>query len=260
MLRPIFLRYAAVEKERKPQTESRRKIGDTDSHAAGTLSAYDDLIEDNLRRIKILEQKAQSFYREWFVHFRFPGHESATFKDSEVGRIPEGWEVGRLEDGPVLQRGFDLAKVKREGGEIPIHAVFGITGYHNEAKVKGPGIVTGRSRTIGQVIFIHEDFWPLNTALWVKAFPKSEPLYACIPLSAMDLKRSNSGAAVPTLNRNDTHSLASLIPPIAIQRKFQDVARTMLAQARLLTLSNQTLRPARDLLPKLLGGTRQKSQ
>jgi type I restriction enzyme S subunit len=73
-----------------PPLPTQRKI-------AGILSAYDDLIENNLRRIKILEQMAQSLYREWFVHFRFPGHESATFKDSQLGRIPEGWEVRKLE-------------------------------------------------------------------------------------------------------------------------------------------------------------------
>jgi type I restriction enzyme S subunit len=73
-----------------PDLPTQRKI-------AGILSAYDDLIENNLRRIKILEQMAQSLYREWFVHFRFPGHESATFKNSELGRIPDGWEVKKLE-------------------------------------------------------------------------------------------------------------------------------------------------------------------
>ena len=99
----IFLRYADVRfaAVRHPDLPTQRKI-------ASILSAYDDLIENNLRRIKILEQMVQSLYREWFVHFRFPrdpseasakagGHESATFKDSELGRIPEGWEVMPVE-------------------------------------------------------------------------------------------------------------------------------------------------------------------
>jgi len=63
---------------------------------AAILSAYDDLIENNLRRIKILEEMAQALYREWFVNFRFPGHESVRMVDSEQGRIPEGWEVSEL--------------------------------------------------------------------------------------------------------------------------------------------------------------------
>ncbi len=94
----------------------------TQHKIAGILSAYDDLIENNLRRIKILEEMAQSLYREWFVHFRFPGHESATFKESELGRIPEGWEVkpvravlDRLKAGVVYKKG-DVAAT----GDIPV--------------------------------------------------------------------------------------------------------------------------------------------
>ncbi len=67
---------------------------------------YDNLIENNNRRIAILEDMAQSLYREWFVHFRFPGHENCQFKDSELGRIPEGWEVKKIEE---------VAKVNPEG-------------------------------------------------------------------------------------------------------------------------------------------------
>ncbi|RYZ87903.1 MAG: restriction endonuclease subunit S, partial [Proteobacteria bacterium] len=207
----------------------------TQQRIAGILSAYDDLIENNLRRIKILEEMAQSLYREWFVHLRFPGHESAKFVDSATGQMPRGWEVGKLEDVLVLQRGFDLPKTERKAGGVPIYAAAGVTGYHSESKVKGPGIVTGRSGTIGQVVYVHEDFWPLNTALWVKAFPKSEPLYAYFVLSGLDLKGFNSGAAVPTLNRNDVHSLEVMIPPAALQSKFQELAGAILAQARVLT-------------------------
>ena len=72
-----------------PPLPTQRKI-------AAILSAYDDLIENNLRRIKILEEMAQNLYREWFVKFRFPGHQHARFTDSPVGRIPEGWEVKTL--------------------------------------------------------------------------------------------------------------------------------------------------------------------
>src|SRR5271165_164745 len=83
---------------------------------AGILSAYDDLIENNLRRIRILEQMARSLYREWFVDFRFPGHEKVSLFDTALGKVPEGWEVGRLDDAFVLQRGFDLPKPLRSHG------------------------------------------------------------------------------------------------------------------------------------------------
>ena len=227
----------------------------TQQKIAGILSAYDDLIENNRRRIKILEEMARSLYREWFVHFRYPGHEKVPLVDSPLGPIPQGWEVGRLDDVLVLQRGFDLPKVQRVEGEVPIYAATGVAGYHNEAKVKAPGVVTGRSGTIGDVIYVQEDFWPLNTALWVKEFPKSEPLYACYVLSLLDLKQFDSGAAVPTLNRNDIHGMKALIPPRSLQKRLQEVAGAMLRQARTLELQIQNLRLTRDLLlPRLLSG------
>jgi type I restriction enzyme S subunit len=220
---------------------------------AGILSAYDELIENSQRRIRLLEDMARALYREWFVHFRFPGHESVPRLPSALGDIPQGWEVGKLQDVLVLQRGFDLPKAQRVEGSVPIYAATGINGYHNEAKVKAPGIVTGRSGSLGEVVYVQEDFWPLNTALWVKEFPKSEPLYAYFLLSEIDLKGFNSGAAVPTLNRNDIHGLDALIPPRELQRRFQAIAGAMLRQSRTLNLQIQNLRKTRDLLlPQLL--------
>ena len=154
-----------------PPLPTQRKI-------AAILSAYDDLIENNTRRIKILEEMAQALYREWFVKFRFPGHEKVKMEESEMGMMPEGWEVGTLEDALILQRGFDLPTKKRKEGNISIYAATGIVGTHNEAKVKSPCVVTGRSGSIGTVIYVDEDFWPLNTTLWVKDFRRVTPIYA----------------------------------------------------------------------------------
>jgi type I restriction enzyme S subunit len=219
------------------------------------LSAYDDLIANNQRRIRILEEMARTLYREWFVNFRFPGHEKTKLVSSPLGNIPLGWEVGRLDDVLVLQRGFDLPKADRIEGTVPIYAATGVNGFHNKVKVKAPGVVTGRSGTIGDVLYVQEDFWPLNTALWVKEFPKAEPLYAYYVLSSVGLKQFNSGAAVPTLNRNDIHGQDALIPPRPLQKQFQENAGAMLAQTRTLELQIQNLRRTRDLLlPRLLSG------
>lgn len=87
---------------------------------AGILSAYDDLIENNLKRIKLLEELAQITYEEWFVRLRFPGHESIPI-NSETN-LPEGWEKTRLEEDLILQRGFDLPKQQRLDGKVPIYA------------------------------------------------------------------------------------------------------------------------------------------
>jgi type I restriction enzyme S subunit len=222
---------------------------------AGILSAYDDLIENSQRRIKILEEMARRLYREWFVHYRFPGHEGCRLVQSPLGEIPEGWEVGRLDEVLVLQRGFDLPKSDRVDGSVPIYAATGVTGFHDTAKVGSPGVVTGRSGSIGEVLYVQEDFWPLNTALWVKDFPRSEPLYAYYLLSSLDLKQFNSGAAVPTLNRNDIHGIQVLIPSQDIQQHFQYVAGSLLSQVRAHSLQINNLHRTRDLLlPRLLSG------
>jgi len=227
----------------------------TQRRIALILSAYDELIDNSQRRIQLLEQTALGLYREWFVHFRFPGHEKIKRVPSPLGNIPQGWRAGRLDDLLILQRGFDLPKSQRVEGSVPVYAATGITGFHNEAKAKAPGVVTGRSGTIGEVIYVQEDFWPLNTALWVKAFPNSEPLYAFYVLSALKLTQFNSGAAVPTLNRNDIHGLDALVPIRSVQIEFQKIAGAMLAQIRILTNRIETLRRTRDLLlPRLLSG------
>ena len=227
----------------------------TQKKIAGILSAYDELIENNTRRIEILEEMARSIYREWFVKFRFPGHEQTQMVDSELGLIPEGWEVGRLDDALILQRGFDLPTQQRKEGNIPIYASTGVTGTHNEAKVKAPGVVTGRSGSLGTVIYIDEDFWPLNTTLWVKEFRRVTPLYAFYLLSDLKLEQYNSGAAVPTLNRNDIHGRPVVIPPQKILEQLNLFVEPLLVLKKNLLKRSDNLRRTRDLLlPRLISG------
>lgn len=222
---------------------------------AGILSAYDDLIENNTRRIKILEEMAQALYREWFVHFRYPGHEYVPLVDSPAGLIPEGWQVGRLDDAIVLQRGFDLPLRQREPGTVPVYAATGVVGVHNEAKVRGPGIVTGRSGSLGTVTYIEEDFWPLNTTLWVREFRNVSPLWTYYLLRSKNLGEYNSGAAVPTLNRNHIHGLRIVIPDVRVLQSFDTALAPVISLARLLTNRNQVLQQIRDyLLPYLMDG------
>jgi type I restriction enzyme, S subunit len=232
-----------------PPLEAQRKI-------ASILIAYDDLIENNTRRIKILEEMAQTIYREWFVTFRFPGHEKVKMVDSPLGMIPEEWAVGRLDGALVLQRGFDLPKGKRAAsGDVRIFAATGDNGMHNEAKVKGPGVVTGRSGSLGTVLYINEDFWPLNTTLWVKEFKVATPIFAYFLLTDLELQKFNSGAAVPTLNRNDVHGLSTLLPTSGILESFDSQLVPMFRLKKSLQSKNRNLRQTRDLLlPKLVSG------
>jgi type I restriction enzyme S subunit len=222
---------------------------------AAILSAYDDLIENNTRRISILEEMARRIYEEWFVRFRFPGHEGVRMVESELGLVPEGWPVVRLDDVLVLQRGFDLPKQDRTEGPFPIVSATGTSGSHHEYKVKGPGVVTGRSGSLGAVMYVEGDFWPLNTTLWVKRFTVGSPLYAYYVLRSIDLSGFNSGAAVPTLNRNDVHGLPVVRPTLDVLSAFDEIAGPMIKLKRRLELKNKSLSTTRDfLLPKLISG------
>ncbi|RJQ73316.1 MAG: restriction endonuclease subunit S [Desulfobacteraceae bacterium] len=218
---------------------------------AGILSAYDDLIENNRRRIALLEQAARLLYKEWFVHLRFPGHEHVKIKDG----VPEGWKKACVGDVLTLQRGFDLPLKFRKEGNVPIYASTGINGYHNVAKVNGPGVVTGRSGSLGTVLYVPCDFWPLNTTLWVKEFKRVGPIYAVHLLSELQLEQYNGGAAVPTLNRNDVHRIDILSPPNTLMDSFDEHVDSVYLQIENLKMQNIKLAKARDLLlPRLMNG------
>lgn len=132
----------------------------------------------------------------------------------------------QFKDFITLQRGFDLPNSNRSGGEIPVVASTGISGYHNEYKVKAPGVVTGRSGSLGTVQYITQNFWPLNTSLWVKDFKGNSPKYVYYYLQTMQLEQYNSGAGVPTLNRNDLDAVDIKVHGYEVQCKIVSILST----------------------------------
>ncbi len=122
------------------------------------------------------------------------------------------WTAEKLLAVAPLQRGFDLPKDKMQKGIYPVVMSNGIGDFHSDYMVKGPGVVTGRSGTIGKVHFISSDFWPHNTSLWVTTFFENEPLYIYYLYSKMDFEYFGTGSGVPTLNRNDIHDIETKIP------------------------------------------------
>lgn len=223
----------------------------TQERIAQTLSAYDELIENNRRRMALLEEVARQLYREWFVRLRFPGHEHTPLTNG----LPQGWMRGPLEEALVLQRGFDLPNQDREPGSVPVCGSTGVGGFHSTAMAKGPGVITGRSGSLGEVYFVPEDYWPLNTALWVREFKKVSPLCALFLLRELDLKQYNGGASVPTLDRKTVHKAMINIPPRRLIDLFDETCSPMFAQITTLKSMNEKLRAARDLLlPRLMSG------
>ena len=130
------------------------------------------------------------------------------------------WTSCKLGDIITLQRGYDLPQRNRIIGDIPIVTSSGITGYHNVAKAKGPGVVTGRYGTLGVVFYVEQDYWPHNTALFVRDFKGNYPHFIKYFLSTLGLSYYNVAGAVPGVNRNALHMLEVSVPPVPVQRKI----------------------------------------
>jgi type I restriction enzyme, S subunit len=140
---------------------------------------------------------------------------------------PIGWRRGKLLDFFQLQRGFDLPVQSRKTGSVPIIASNGQVGLHDQTPIPAPAVVTGRSGTIGNVIFSEEPCWPLNTTLFVSDFKQSDPRYVYFFLQGFPLKEHASGTGVPTLNRNDVHAVDVCFPPLDEQRQIAEVLRSV---------------------------------
>jgi type I restriction enzyme S subunit len=136
--------------------------------------------------------------------------------------VPEGWGIKKLSEVAPLQRGFDLPTGKIKKGSYPVVYSNGISNYHSEFKVKGPGVITGRSGTIGKVHYADDNYWPHNTALWVTDFKENNPRFIYYLYTYVNLEKFASGSGVPTLNRNDVHSFEMLVPSCSEQKAIAE--------------------------------------
>lgn len=138
--------------------------------------------------------------------------------------MTSNWESITLGDAITLQRGFDLPEYRRRPGKIPVVTSSGISGYHNEAKVKAPGVVIGRYGTIGLVHYVREDYWPHNTSLYVKDFKGNHPRFISYLLQTVNYEAHSDKSSVPGVNRNHLHSTNIYLPPLPEQ---QAIARIL---------------------------------
>lgn len=157
-------------------------------------------------------------------------------------RFPEfreaKWVQKKLEEVAPLQRGFDLPSDLIRPGDIPIVYSNGIQQYHEVGMATAPGLVTGRSGTIGKLHFIeHGEYWPHNTSLWVTDFKGNAPRFVYYLYGSIGMSRFSSGSGVPTLNRNDVHAFNALIPNSSAEQQkiaecLSSVDELIAAQAR----------------------------
>ena len=262
-----------------PPLHTQRKI-------SAVLSAYDDLIENNLRRIKILEDMAQNLYREWFVKFRFPGHQNARFTDSPLGKIPEGWEVSALKEHLIA-----LESGKRPKGGVK-DSEFGVPSVGAE-NIKGIGRHNFRSekyvpRTFfeqmrkgvvkdGDIALYKDGAYIGRSACFRDGFPHTRfcvnehvfllrtdrerltqnVLYLWLqePDTVSGIRATNANAAQPGLNQAGVGSLLLILPPLDIARQLDHLVEPILALIVSLAKRNEALRRTRDLLlPRLISG------
>ena len=133
------------------------------------------------------------------------------------------WKKVKFLDFIVLQRGFDLTKDSIKDGPYPVVCSTSIMGYHNNYKVEGPGVVTGRSGTLGETQYVKGNFWPHNTTLFVKDFKGNNRQFVYYFLKNFDIASMGGGAAIPSLNRNVLSNLSVTIPDLSIQNNIANI-------------------------------------
>jgi type I restriction enzyme, S subunit len=158
------------------------------------------------------------------------------------------WQECKLGDAIVLQRGFDLPSNERKPGSVPIFSSSGVTGTHSESRAKGPGVITGRYGTIGEVFYINEPYWPLNTTLFVKDFKGNFERYIYYLLKNLDFDEYNDKSAVPGINRNHVHEAAIVLPPLPEQRAIAAVLSSLDDKIDLLHRQNKNLEAMAETL------------
>lgn len=228
------------------------------------LKSLDDKIEVNTQMNRTLEEMAQAIFKEWFVEFNFPNEGGVPYKDnggemeeSELGLIPRGWRVGTIGDILELPYGKALKKTERVSGEFPVVGSSGVVDYHEKAYVKGPGIVIGRKGTIGKVIFLEEDFFPIDTTFYVesKLGIENALYYLNYVLLKQDFQHISSDSAVPGLNRNQAYMNPIIQPSDERVEGFIEVVKPIFDKIQKNNAESKTLTETRDtLLPKLMSG------
>lgn len=232
---------------------------------ADILSTYDDLIENNNRRIEILEQMAQEIYKEWFVRFRFPGHEKVKFKsikmknwiigDKTIFMIPHSWNIGNINELAIFQRGSNLTSANMTNGNIPvISAGIQPSGYHNNANVFGQSItVSASGANAGYLLYHLNDIWASDCS-----YLQSEYIwfiYNTLKFLQPVLSNLQCGAAQPHVYPKQINKIAIIISTNEILKQYCSKVEPIYEYIKDLKEKNQNLIKQRDLLlPRLMSG------
>ena len=248
----------------------------TQRRIAAVLSAYDDLVENNNRRVKILEEMAQAIYREWFIHFRFPGHEKVKMVDSSLGEIPEGWETAKFTDlAEILSGGTPKTEIPEYwNGEIPFFTPRDVPGsfyvVETEKSITKLGLgkcnsqlypketvfITARG-TVGNVVIPAVDMAMNQSCYALVGHQGVSQLYLFLTTqnSVQYLKKNTGGATFDTIVIDTFRRFDVVKPPLQVIEEFSTRIRPVFQMMLNLLFRNINLRSTRDLLlPKLVSG------
>ena len=230
-----------------PPLETQQKI-------AGILSTYDDLIENNRKQIKLLEEAAQKLYKEWFVKMNFPGHENTKIIDG----VPEEWKKGTVFDLGEFKRGKTITKDQTILGPIPVVAG-GLEPayYHNESNTDSPVItVSGSGANAGFTRMYYEKVWASDCSyLDISKCENLYFVYCILKNSKAEIDNLQKGAAQPHVYAKDVNAINTLIPCQVLLEKFSAVVKVYFEKIRAVQKQIIDLQSARDkLLPKLMNG------
>lgn len=244
----------------------------TQRRIAGILSAYDDLIENNTKRIKILEEMARALYREWFVHFRFPGHEKVKLVDSPLGQIPEGWKAAEL--GELVEERRESVKPEELDPSTPY---FGLEHLPRRSITLGEwGEVADVASTklraaVGDILFgkirpyFHkvgvcpiESVCSSDTIILRPREPRWASLATAVTSSdefVQQATQTSGGTKMPRANWNVLTRYGVPVPSPRVLKRFNDFMEPLVERLRIFIFQNQNLRETRDLLlPRLISG------
>ena len=219
---------------------------------ASILSAYDDLIEKNNRKIAILQQMAEELYKEWFVRFRFPGYKTVKFYKG----LPEGWEYGTIKDLGSFVRGKNITADEMEEGDIPvISAGIEPSGFHNESNVQGISItISSSGANAGFLRINYSDIWAADCS-FLNDIENIFYMYELLNNMRPCIDNLQRGAAQPHVYPKDINKLKIVLPPIQLRTKFNEMAKQVHLAIATLQKQNKNLTQQRDLLlPRLMSG------
>lgn len=229
---------------RLPKKETQIKISEI-------LSVYDDLIENNNKQIKLLEEAAQKLYKEWFLKLNFPGHENVKI----VNDVPEGWHLGKVEEIGTFKRGKVITKAQTEPGNIPVIAG-GIEPayYHNTSNTQCPVITVSASGNAGFVKMYYCNVWASDCSyLDSNSTDNLYFVYTVLKSKQEYLYSLQKGACQKHVNATEINNLEILIPTQDLITRFNELSRTFFENIKVLQNQNKDLISSRDkLLPKLM--------